>query len=243
MKLAILNNEPEIFYTIQGEGVSLGTPAIFVRLSLCNLHCVWCDTPYTWNWEDTKFKHLDDKKYNKASNIVTVGIDEIVDDISESHCELVVFTGGEPLLQQKELVQLFTILRGLGHKIEVETNGTIVPSAELARLVTRFNVSPKLANSGNSLKLRNRESAMSDLAGRLNTIFKFVIATEDDLQEVKALIDQYEIDPDVVYLMPEGRTDEEIRAKSIWLVDVCKQYQYKFSTRLHVLIWGAKQGV
>lgn len=243
MKLAVLNNEPEIFYTIQGEGISLGTPAVFVRLSLCNLHCVWCDTPYTWNWENTKFAHLDDKKYDKATNITTVDIDEVIEAVKAFNCELVVFTGGEPLLQQRELVQLFVILRNLGHRIEVETNGTIVPSQELAKLVNRFNVSPKLANSGNPQKLREREVAMHDLAGRLNTSFKFVIATEDDLEEVKALIVKYEIDPSVVYLMPEGRTDDEIRAKSKWLVDICKSKQYKFSTRLHVLIWGAKQGV
>lgn len=243
MKLAILNNEPEIFYTIQGEGVSLGTPAVFVRLSLCNLHCVWCDTPYTWNWVGTKFEHLDDKKYDKASNIVNVGIDEIVEAVIASNCELVVFTGGEPLLQQKELIQLFTVLRGLGHKIEVETNGTIVPSAEIALLVTRFNVSPKLANSGNPLKLRNRSNALMMLANLGNSIFKFVIADQTDLEEVMSLITTYQIDSGSVYLMPEGRTDDEIRSKSEWLIEICKQYQFKFSTRLHVLIWGAKQGV
>ena len=54
MKVSRLaDGSPEIFHTLQGEGASLGFPAVFLRLSLCNLHCHWCDTPYTWNWEQT----------------------------------------------------------------------------------------------------------------------------------------------------------------------------------------------
>ena len=57
MKLAKLGDGPEIFHTIQGEGVSAGMPAVFIRASRCNLHCVWCDTAYTWNWQGSAFTH------------------------------------------------------------------------------------------------------------------------------------------------------------------------------------------
>ena len=50
------NGDPEIFESIQGEGVNLGNPCIFLRLAGCNLKCAWCDTKYTWDWDKYKFK-------------------------------------------------------------------------------------------------------------------------------------------------------------------------------------------
>ena len=46
----------EIFYSIQGEGVSIGRPSVFLRTALCNLKCKWCDTPYTWDWKKYDIK-------------------------------------------------------------------------------------------------------------------------------------------------------------------------------------------
>jgi organic radical activating enzyme len=57
MKLARLGEGPEIFHTLQGEGVSVGLPAVFIRASRCNLHCVWCDTDHTWNFTGTPWPH------------------------------------------------------------------------------------------------------------------------------------------------------------------------------------------
>ena len=49
------SGEPEIFHSIQGEGVSAGTPTVFLRLATCNLACTWCDTRYTWDWRRFDF--------------------------------------------------------------------------------------------------------------------------------------------------------------------------------------------
>ena len=62
MKLARMGDGAEIFFTLQGEGVNVGCPAVFVRLSLCNLHCVWCDTDHTWNFVGTPWAHEKDSQ-------------------------------------------------------------------------------------------------------------------------------------------------------------------------------------
>ena len=62
MKLAKFGKGPEVFASIQGEGRNQGLFSVFVRTSLCNLHCVWCDTDYTWNWIGTRFAHVRDSE-------------------------------------------------------------------------------------------------------------------------------------------------------------------------------------
>ena len=109
----IQQGQPEIFLSLQGEGPEIGRPSIFVRLSGCNLYCVWCDTPYTWNWEGTDYKHQTLKKYSKALERSSLEFDEVASLITRFDCAHVVFTGGEPLAQHKSLLRL---CENLGNK-------------------------------------------------------------------------------------------------------------------------------
>src|SRR3972149_1326726 len=92
------NGKPEVFYTIQGEGASIGKPAVFLRTSTCNLYCVWCDTPYTWNWDNTPYEHKDGVKYNRKEQSVKMEVEDIVALLSTFACKRIVLTGGEPML-------------------------------------------------------------------------------------------------------------------------------------------------
>ncbi len=240
LKLAVLNDKPEIFYTLQGEGASSGLPAIFVRLSLCNLQCVWCDTPYTWLW--TNMPHNFAKPFNPAKEIVLVEVEQILAEVKKyPQCDTVVITGGEPLLQQEKLVELFVQLRLMGKRIEVETNGTIVPTG-VDCYVTQYNVSPKLESSGNLQKKRDISEAMIFFNQSPKTWFKFVATNELDLNEVMALIKKYSIIKTKVILMPEGVTETEIRAKQDWIQQFCKDHGFRFCTRLQIFLYDSKRG-
>ncbi len=248
VKLAKLNGKPEIFYSIQGEGKSIGKPAIFIRTSLCNLHCVWCDTDYTWNWEKTSFEHINDikegySKYKKEEWIAEIEVVGILNEINKFPCKRIILTGGEPLMQQKELVVLAKLLHEEGYFIEVETNGTLTPTDDFDALVNQYNVSPKLSNSKNSQQLREKKSVFEFFSSSDKATFKFVIDTPKDLSEVKELITKYVISPADVYLMPQGTTAKILNEKQKWLVDICKEQGYNYTDRLHIHIYGDKRGV
>ncbi|MEM7107974.1 MAG: 7-carboxy-7-deazaguanine synthase QueE [Bacteroidota bacterium] len=248
MHLASLDGKAEIFYTIQGEGKSLGKPSIFVRTSLCNLHCVWCDTDYTWNWKGTRFVHLNDddpeyQKFDKSEWIKDLSIDEIVKQIEQYPCKNIVVTGGEPLLQQKELFELCRVLKRKGYWIEIETNGTLIPCTALDGLIDQYNVSPKLKNSNNPDKIRVKPRTLKWFAQNKKAILKFVLDSEEDLSEVLQLQTDFKIAAYTIYLMPQGTQPDCLNAKRFWLVEICKQHGFNFTDRLHVQLWGDKKGV
>lgn len=250
MKLARFNNGPEIFHTIQGEGKSIGKPSIFVRTSLCNLHCVWCDTDYTWNWEGTPFTHHFDqragyKKYDKSEWIIDLPVENVVSQITRFKCQNVVLTGGEPLMHQKELIDLMSRLRSIdpNYWFEIETNCTLAPTQAFDELINQYNVSPKLSNSGNAQKLREKSGVYRHFAQNDKAVFKYVIDEQGDLEEVLSLIEKYQIDPNSIYLMPQGTSPDQLTSKQQWLIEVCKRHNFNYSDRLHIHIYGEKRGV
>lgn len=249
IKLAKLDGGPEIFYTIQGEGKNLGQPSIFIRLSLCNLYCFWCDTDYTWNWVDTKYAHAKDvdpayAKFLKDDYTIQLSNDEILSRIQSYKCNNLVFTGGEPLVQQKELAMLLKDLKlsNPQYHIEIETNGTLLPGA-CEPYLDQYNVSLKLRNARVPEKERIKSNAIEFFAASEKTNFKFVIDEKADLTEVLLLISEYKIAHRKVYLMPQGMTPDVLRQKQQWLVEVCKEHGFNFTDRMHIHIYGNKRGI
>lgn len=250
LKLARLDGRPEIFHSIQGEGKSLGMPAVFVRTSLCNLHCIWCDTDYTWNWTGTRFPHQNDarpgyRKFDKTTWIAECSPAEAARTVAAFPCKNVILTGGEPMLQQPALTALMRVLRSQSadYHFEIETNGTLLSTADFDAAIDQYNVSPKLENSGNGRKLRERPAVYRFFAGSPKAHFKFVVAAPPDLAEVLDLVERYGIAPEKVWLMPEGSSRQTLARRRRWLVEICKQHGFRYTDRLHVQIWGSKKGV
>ena len=251
MKLVLATvtpGEPEVFAALQGEGVSAGRPCVFVRLSRCNLACHWCDTAYTWRFEGDNRPHDDGIDFARADNQVT--LDE-ADVAARLHALLpadpavrrIVITGGEPLLQAPALARMLDALEALGGAfIEVETNGSIVPPEALALRVHQWNVSPKLAHSGNARDLAIRPEALAAFVADRRAFFKFVVATPGDVEEVATLAEAHAIPAARILLMPEGRDSATLRGRARWLADLALARGYGLSDRLHIHLFGDTRG-
>jgi 7-cyano-7-deazaguanosine (preQ0) biosynthesis protein QueE len=227
--------------TIQGEGKTAGKVVMFLRLAGCNLACIWCDTPYTWNWVGTKFQHPE--KYRKEKEVHKMTVDEVIRKVEKRNCKALVISGGEPMLQMRELVVLSERLKKQGWWIEIETNGTVVPSDSFLEVVDQINCSPKLSNSGPDNPLRKRiiPQALTKLASCPKTIFKFVVSCSSDIPEILDLVNRFQMKQ--VYLMPEGKTRREQLERQEEVKQLCKQFGFYFSPRLQVLQWDQKRGV
>jgi organic radical activating enzyme len=232
--------EPEIFASLQGEGLSAGRPCTFIRLSRCNLACVWCDTAYTWRFSGDNRPHRDGIAFDRAANQVTLSEEDAGARIAALGGSRLVVTGGEPLLQAPALARMIARLPAM--HVEVETNGTVAPPAALDAFVDQYNVSPKLAHSGNPADLALPPERLAHWAAEPRAWFKFVIAAPGDVDEVLALQTAYAIPSERIFLMPEGRDSETLRARSRWLSQVCSKHEFSFTDRLHIHLYGDTRG-
>ncbi len=223
----------EIFYSIQGEGMLAGTPSVFVRSSGCNLRCAWCDTPYA-SWQP------------EGEELV---LEEILARVARYRAHYVVVTGGEPMIAP-EIVLLTEALRQMRLHVTVETAGTVFAAVD-CHLIS---LSPKLSNStpfekeggrwaAQHDRLRSRPEVLKRFMAAYDYQLKFVVAEEDDIVEIKALVARLQANPQRVVLMPEGTDAEVLRERATWIVELCKQEGYRFSPRLHIDLYGNRRGV
>ncbi len=221
----------EIFHSIQGEGIWTGVPSTFIRVSGCNLRCVWCDTPYaSWNPEGP-----------------VMAIEEIL--ARTSSIEHVVVTGGEPMLFEST-VELCRGLKQLGKMITIETAGTVYRELDCDLM----SISPKLANSdpppvpgpaANHARLRADFAAFEKLTANYTCQLKFVVNPELPLVPQLAEIDevlQHARGGHPVLLMPEGIDAENLHRREKLLVPICMERGWRLSPRKQIDWFGDKRG-
>jgi 7-carboxy-7-deazaguanine synthase len=222
--------------TFQGEGPSVGRVCSFLRLGGCNLHCRWCDTPYTWDWLGRN-----GAKYQIAQELSNMDWRDAWQELQSHGTSMIVVTGGEPLLQQRALRPLLEAAKTAGCRIEVETAGTMVPIDSVVELVDCFSVSVKLSNSGNAPRQRIRDAPIRRLAHSGKAIWKFVACDVVDLEEVDQLAAAFDLQP--IWIMPEGVEADILCTRAAELAQEVLARGWNMTTRLQILIWGAKRGV
>jgi organic radical activating enzyme len=259
----------EMFASLQGEGHSMGSRALFIRLSKCNLCCGCGDLrekgEATWTC-DSQLQMKTFTEYTPADLIV-----EIEKKFGEEYLNKifigdvrVVITGGEPALYAEPLISFLDMIDKMAAAYqtsvlkwpknalrpplyEVETNGTIFSGAQ--QFYERFsfvNCSPKLASSGMAKDKRVVPFALIEIAKYPYSSFKFVISKDTDWNEIReTFIDTgyIQIHQSRIFLMPAGNTLEELAetSKAVWRM--AEATGCLATTRLQSITWGPKPGI
>ncbi|MCL5283004.1 MAG: 7-carboxy-7-deazaguanine synthase QueE [Planctomycetes bacterium] len=224
----------EIFYSLQGEGMLVGTPSVFVRLAGCPFRCRWCDTAYAWDFA--------------AGQELVEG--QIAEQVNLWPCRFVVLTGGEPMTDpdldvRPGLVDLSHRLHAAGKHITIETSGVLFVPDLACDLMS---ISPKLTNAASRTDTHRADRFDSETIRRLIGTYpyqlKFVVESPQDVEEVRQMLDRLgDLDPARVMLMPQASTAQELLRRSPAIAEACKQAGLRFGQRLHLLLWDRQRGV
>lgn len=242
----------ELSAVIQGEGSLMGVPHLLIRFTGCKLRCQFkdsfCDTWYA-SW-----------KPDKGS----FNLQDVIDFIEKNnHIDHVFITGGGPTLQKKLLPQVVDICKNMQLYVTIETEGSefVETNADMISLSPKgSNSTPRLGSVkpwGGEVtqkeidqheKWRGNYDAMKQLIrhqimGYRKYQLKPVISCKEDLEEFKELQKTLSVPNHLVWLMPEGITDEQLQKNRQWLFEVCVAEGYNFTDRLHVIVYGDKRGV
>lgn len=202
----------EIFHSVQGESTWAGRPCSFVRLTGCNLRCVWCDSEYTFTGGAWKT------------------FDEILTELDgHGPCDLVEITGGEPLLQG-DVLELMTVLADAGLTVLLETGGSL----DLSGVDGRVHKIVDLKAPGSGEVDRNRLENIALLTPRDEV--KFVIADRVDYEWARELMASYNLRARVreVLLSPVFGSDYRPLVK--WMLE--DRLDARIQLQLHKYIWA-----
>ena len=203
----------EIYKSVQGESTYMGLPCIFIRLTGCNLRCVWCDTTHAFH---------DGEK---------LSIHQIIDKVKSYEIKLVEITGGEPLLQ-KEVFPLMESLLKNEFKVMLETSGSLAINNVPAKVIKIIDL--KCPGSGEENK---------NLWENLNHLtptdeIKFVIADKADYEWSKKVLQDYELDKKVPVLFSPVFEKLKLKDLTEWILE--DNLPVRLHTQLHKYIWDQK---
>jgi organic radical activating enzyme len=211
------NNLLETFFSLQGEGIKIGTPSVFARFAGCNLNCPWCDTKYS------------------LEEVPTIPLSEFRRIVQATRVNDIVITGGEPLLNQDLVIE---IIESFPEKnITIETNGTILPSSILKNMAHNINVlwsvSPKLF-------LKDWDKNLLEFEKFKDVQFKFVITDlNSDIEKIQFFSSRHP-----VILQPNGNTDDySLSCKMLAEKVLFRKLYFRVLPQFHKICWKGARGI
>ena len=207
----------EIFKSVQGEGLLIGIPTVFIRTAGCDLRCVWCDTPYAL----------------LRSQGTEWSVEDIIGEVDRHGTSDVCLTGGDPLMQMEDSLELISALIGKGYRVLLETSGAY--PIEHMPLTDKLIISMDLKLPGSGMVGRNRYENISFL--RKWDQLKFIIADRKDYNYAKRLLLEHSIRCEVI-ATPVGGKDLRWLAESVLEDDL----KVRVLPQLHKYIWGDERG-
>ena len=205
----------EIFYSIQGEGLTVGVPTVFIRLTGCPLRCQYCDTTYAFSggewWP----------------------FDKLLTQVKSFNARYVTVTGGEPLAQ-KACLGLLTQLCDLGYQVSLETSGAL----NIADVDPRVSRVVDLKTPGSGEVERNLYDNMHILTSHDQV--KFVICDRTDYEWAKSKIEEYDLIHRCEILFSPSYQQLPLRDLAEWIL--ADHLSVRLQTQLHKLIWGDVPG-
>jgi len=205
----------------QTSGPSAGQVAMIMQLAGCNLACPACEVPQTWDWS----------RFAQPLHSREFSVHQLVCWVLASTTRLVAISGGEPLLQQAELVPLVRCVHDAGRWVEIETNGTCVPDPALVAVTGLFVVSPRLSRlgAGSSPAQRIHPAALASFVDSERAVFTFAVTHPSELDEIAELEQRFALP--AIWVQPTGAA---AGARPSWLADAALERGWHLSRRLHL---------
>ena len=205
----------EIFFSLQGEALTVGIPTTFIRLTGCPLRCLYCDTAYAFSGGEW------------------MSFDEIIAQVAANQTRYVTVTGGEPLAQQA-CIDLLVLLCDSGYSVSLETSGALDVSQVDARVVKVMDV--KTPGSG---------EVERNLADNINAIsnsdqLKFVICDERDYAWSRDFVEQHQLYQRCEVLFSPSFEQLEARQLAAWILR--DALPVRMQLQMHKLLWGNQPG-
>jgi len=205
----------EIFFSLQGEALTVGIPTTFVRLTGCPLRCQYCDTAYAFSGGEW------------------MNLEDIMMQVAANKTRYVTVTGGEPLAQ-KACVDLLSMLSDAGYQVSLETSGALDVSTVDLRVVKVMDI--KTPGSG-----EEKRNCLENLQFiNAQDQIKFVICDEQDYVWSRAMLQQHKLNERCEVLFSPSY--EQLAATDLadWILR--DALPVRMQMQLHKLLWGNQPG-